>query len=101
MTAHHQICKSCGVDVTGELFHLGFSDMECMYCDSCPRVLLLKDPMLDQRCNLIFPNLHAGDPGWEEYDRHLIPYYERREALFRPCECGGRFRACALPRCPR
>lgn len=43
MTAHSYTCKNCSSEVQGELYHLGFSDMDCMYCDSCPRVLLLKE----------------------------------------------------------
>ena len=100
MTAHSVICKSCGANVEGELYHLGFSDMDCMYCDSCPRVLLLKDYTLAERHGINWPQLQPGDPGWEHYNRHLIPYYARFEALFKPCVCGGHFRASAAPRCP-
>jgi len=75
--------------------------MECMYCDSCPRVLLLKDPGFYERHGIEWPNLQARDKGWEPYNRHLLPLYEKLEAPFKPCACGGRYRARALPRCPR
>lgn len=100
MTAHSVICKSCEARIEGELYHLGFSDMDCMYCDSCPRVLLLKDYTLAERHGIKWPQLQPGDPGWEFYNRHLLPYYARFEALFKPCVCGGHFRASAAPRCP-
>lgn len=100
MTAHSVTCKCCRGIVEGELYHLGFSDMDCMYCDSCPRVLLLKDRTLAGRIGVNWPHLRAGDQGWEYYDRHLLPYYTKFEALFKPCTCGGSFRAGATPRCP-
>lgn len=100
MTVHSVACKCCGAVVEGELYHLGFSDMGCMYCDSCPRVMLLKDHTLAARNGINRPQLQAGDPGWEYYDRHLLPYYAQFEALFKSCTCGGRFRVSAAPRCP-
>lgn len=101
MTSHSVTCKSCEAQVQGELYHLGFSDMDSMYCDSCPRVLLLKDHTLAERHGIKWPQLQAGDPGWEYYNRHLLPYYARFEALFKPCVCAGHFRASAAPRCPK
>jgi len=101
MTKHSVTCKKCNETVQGELYHLGFSDMDCMYCDSCPRALLLKDHTLAQRCGIEWPNLQPGDKGWEYYNRHLLPVYARFEALFLPCECGGTYRAGAPPRCPK
>lgn len=101
MTIHSLTCKSCDAHVTGELYHLGFSDMDCMYCDSCPRVLLLKDHSLAERYGIKWPHLQPGDIGWENYNRHLLPYYARLEALFKPCICSGRFKASAAARCPK
>jgi len=101
MTAHTAKCVNCGTEVHGDLYHLGFSDMECMYCDSCPRVMLLKDPSFYDRHGIRWPNLRAGDKGWEPYNRHLLPFYEKLEGLFKSCVCGGRYRASALPRCPK
>uniref|UniRef100_UPI001E5733D3 hypothetical protein n=1 Tax=Marinimicrobium alkaliphilum TaxID=2202654 RepID=UPI001E5733D3 len=99
MTKHIQECKSCGQKSEGELYHLGFSDMDCMYCDSCPRVLLLKDRDFLKKKGIVWPSLLPGDEGWEHYNRHLFPLYEKLESLFKPCECGGRFRAWAVARC--
>lgn len=100
MTKHTVICKCCNAEVEGEIYHLGFSNMDCMYCDSCPRVLLLKDHNLAEINGIRWPRLQPGDPDWECYDRHLLPYHEKFEELFRRCSCGGRFRASAVPRCP-
>jgi hypothetical protein len=99
MSKHTQKCNSCGKHSTGELYHMGFSDMSCMYCDSCPKVLLLKNGRLLKKNGIEFPHLQAGDEGWQFYNAHLLPIYEKIEALFKPCDCGGRFRAWALPRC--
>ena len=101
MTKHIQNCISCGRDSEGELYHLGFSDMGCMYCDSCPSVLLLKDHSLAKRNGIEWPNLSPGDEGWEYYNRHLIPVYQSFEKLFKPCHCGGVYKAYALPRCSK
>jgi hypothetical protein len=30
----------------------------------------------------------------------LLPFWQRAEALFRPCPCGGSFRFMNPPRCP-
>lgn len=100
MTSHSVTCKSCDTEIHGELYHLGFSNMDCMYCDSCPSVLLLKDHQLATKNGIKWPNLQPGDSGWEYYNRHLLPYYARFEALFKPCPCGGHYRASAAPRCP-
>lgn len=100
MTAHSYTCKNCSAEIHGQLYHLGFSEMDCMYCDSCPRVLLLKEYDLAQKHGINWPNLQPGDQGWEYYNRHLLPYYAKFEALFKSCVCGGRFRACAVARCP-
>lgn len=101
MTSHSLTCKCCDTEVQGELYHLGFSDMDCMYCDSCPSVLLLKEQMLATKNGIEWPNLQPGDLGWEYYNRYLLPYYARFEALFKPCRCGGHYRASAAPRCPK
>jgi hypothetical protein len=101
MTVHSLTCKNCNANVAGELLHLGFSDMDCMYCDSCPRVLLVKDHSLAEKHGIKWPHFQPGDAGWEYYNRHLLPYYARFEALFKPCVCGGHFKASASPRCPK
>ena len=100
MTKHTCDCRSCGGSIKGELYHLGFSDMEAVYCDSCPNVLLLKDREYLARNGVQFPYLQAGDKGWEYYNRHLLPYYEMAEKYFPNCACGGRFRYMSAPRCP-
>lgn len=96
MTAHALTCQSCDRKVHGELYHLGFSDMEALYCSACPSVLLLKDPQL-----LEVRGVSLVDIGkFEFYNRHLLPYFARVEALFAPCACGGRYAYMNPPRCP-
>ena len=101
MTQHTQQCACCKSEISGELYHCGFSDMEAIYCEFCPNVLLLKDSDFYQRIGVIFPNLMAGDKGWQEYNKHLLPYFEQVEKHFPLCSCGGHFRYMAAPRCPK
>jgi hypothetical protein len=94
-------CQACGEDIVGEIFHLGATNMEALYCSSCPRVLLLKTPGLIERFNIVRPGVGGGEPGFQPFLRHLLPFYAKVEALFRPCECGGRFGYMNPPRCPK
>lgn len=101
MTTHSVRCQACKGQIRVEVYHLGFSDMDCMYCDSCPSVLLLVDhARLEHRVGPR-PAQRAGEAGWEEWNRHLLPYFAKLESLFRPCACGGSYRAWAVPRCPK
>ncbi len=101
MSKHSQNCKVCNTDIEGEIYHLGFSDMEALYCWDCPNVLLIKDRDFFSGNGIVFPNLMAGDKGWQEYNKHLLPYYEKAEELLPKCKCGGHFRFMAPPRCPK
>ena len=100
MTKHTLNCKECRNSIDGELYHLGFSNLEAIYCDSCPNVLLLRLPGFYSDNGIEMPSLQAGDEGWGFYDRHLFPYYEKAESHFPSCSCGGCFRFMAAPRCP-
>jgi hypothetical protein len=98
MTKHTQICAVCSATVSCVIHHLGFSDMDAVYCSMCPKVLLLDDrPKNDTQ----FPNLVAGDEGWKEFDRHLLPYFLETEKQFPLCSCGGSFKFMNPPRCPK
>jgi len=101
VTAHTQTCKQCLTKISGELVHLGFSDMDAIYCNRCPNVLFIKDWKFFDRIGVSVPDLTAGDKGWLEYDRHLLPYYTEVEKHFPPCSCGGQFQYMAAPRCPQ
>ena len=101
MTKETATCQSCGKDIAGEIYHLGFSNMEALYCSSCPKVLLLSDFELIENRNIIWPHLKANDEGWQYYDRHLLPVYSQIEKLFKDCNCGGRFGFMNPPRCPK
>lgn len=94
-------CEACGKDVAGEIIHLGSSSTEALHCSACPRVLLLKTPGLLERFGIARPALGQGQPGFQPYLRHLLPFYEKVEALFAPCECGGRYGYMNPPRCPK
>lgn len=101
MTAHTTKCQTCGEAISGEIYHLGFSNMEALYCSSCPRVLLLKTPGLLERFHLTYPPLNADKPGFQPYLRHLLPFFAEVETLFSPCQCGGRYGYMNPPRCPK
>jgi hypothetical protein len=75
--------------------------MEAVYCSDCPKVLLIKDQDFFEQNGVEFPRLMPGDKGRMEYNKHLLPYYERAENLFPRCPCGGHFRFMAPPRCPK
>jgi hypothetical protein len=79
-------CGSCGQSFGYWLAHCGFGDSVYAYCDSCGKTAILS--MWDKR----LPNL-PNCPGQQEICADFEPY-------LLPCECGGAFRAGALPRCP-
>jgi len=96
MSAHAAVCQACHREVQGEIFHLGFSDMDALYCSKCPKVLLLKDWRLPQRRGILPPT----EREFQYYSRQWLPYYAKVEALFRPCACGGHYGYMNPPRCP-
>jgi hypothetical protein len=96
MTAETVVCQSCRAKVHGEIFHLGFSDMDALYCSSCPKVLLLRDWQLLSERGITRPS----DAEFQEWNRHMLPFYEKVEALFLPCSCGGSYRYMNPPHCP-
>lgn len=100
MSRHVQECRCCKMQISGEIYHLGFSDMEAVYCERCPNVLLIKDHQFYSRNGIEIPFLVAGEKGWLEYDAHLLPFFEQAEQYLPPCSCGGHFRYMATPRCP-
>ena len=101
MTRHSADCRACGETVSGDIYHQGFADMDALYCSSCPKVLLVQDRRaLLGRFAISWPALEAHSPGFEIYCRHLMPAFERLEALFEPCTCGGHYRYMNPPRCP-
>ena len=101
MTPHLTTCNACGEHISGELYHLGFSDMQALYCSKCPRVLLLKHRRILERNGISWPDLDPFKPGFQPYCRHLISVFSQIEALFRPCTCGGRFAYMNPPHCPQ
>jgi len=47
----------------GEIYHLGFSNMESVYCSECHKVLLLADPDFLLKNGANFPSLLLDDKG--------------------------------------
>jgi hypothetical protein len=79
-------CDSCGGRFQYQLVHNGFNDSAFAYCDACGSSALLS-------C------WFAEVPSGAKLKVHG-PINPEAEALLRPCECGGKFRAAASPRCP-
>ncbi|HEX8988384.1 MAG TPA: hypothetical protein VF816_10510 [Rhodocyclaceae bacterium] len=100
MSAYVVQCQACGASIEAELRHLAAGDMDALYCSSCPKVLLARTSLLE-RFGLVRPPLGHLHPGFLPYLRHLLPYYAKVEALFRPCDCGGHFGFMNSPRCPK
>ncbi len=101
MTAHTTKCEACGESVSGEVYYRGFSNMEALYCSSCPRVLLLTANTPIEHLGIACPSLQPHHPDFQFYCRHLLPYFAKIEDLFQPCECGGRYGYMNPPRCPK
>lgn len=86
-------CPACrvafGERVKGP-YHAGFSDLAALYCDRCGRTR----------------TVDWYGPGYPAEFRQVAPWSlskEQKEVLesrIEPCECGGRFRFDAEPRCP-
>lgn len=71
-------------------YHMGFSNVGVLYCESCPNLLVFSS--FDPTYISLIGNRHPwGLPG---SDLQVI------ENHLRSCPCGGRFRFDASPRCP-
>jgi len=79
-------CEHCHSQFGYWLFHCGFGECVYGYCDSCATTAILS--LWDKR----MPKL-TDCPGQQEMCSALEPYVQ-------PCECGGRFKRGASPRCP-
>jgi hypothetical protein len=80
-------CEHCGTGFVYELWHAGFSDIAYAYCDTCGRTA----------------TFHAWGGGVppETLIRFHQPISRDAESEVERCECGGRFRGDASPRCPK
>jgi len=77
-------CDHCGPTFNYDLWHSGFSDMAYAYCERCGRTATLDGWKAPQDTRV---RIHQAIP-------------EEAEDELAPCECGGRFRRDARPRCP-
>lgn len=80
-------CEHCSAKFGYALLHNGFNDSAFAYCNSCGRTAILSA-------------WFDGIPKEADFKAHG-PISVESEAWLTPCECGGAFRAAALPRCPR
>ena len=78
-------CSACRATFAYQLIHNGFNDTAYAYCESCGSTALL---------SCWFPKI-PPDSGLKVHG----PISEEVEPLLLSCDCGGRFRADAVPRC--
>src|SRR5579863_3213712 len=81
------VCEQCYGPFEYWLCHCGMAECGYAYCDSCGRTAILSE--WDKRRPQL-PNC----PSQQEICAAM-------ESYLQPCECGGRFRKGAFPRCPR
>ena len=79
-------CDKCGKKFEYYLIHNGFNESAYAYCDKCGRTAIL-----DYHSKLVPKGVEVG------YGQVIEPALE---PLLRTCDCGGRFKASAAPRCP-
>ncbi len=77
-------CEECGSTFPYYMIHNGFNDSVYAYCCECGRTALLDGWRMPSQ---LVADLHG-------------PIAPEREYLLEACECGGRFRGSAAPRCP-
>ncbi len=79
-------CSHCTAKFEYELIHNGFNDSCFAYCDSCGTAGFMSAWRSDIPAEAVF--------------RAHGPVSIETEHLLAACECGGRFRISAAPRCP-
>jgi len=89
------LCLECGAYVSGKLVHLGFSNLESLFCSSCPAALLIDSPDFGS-----LKSINAAHRDFQEYNNHLLAPWATHEAQLQACSCGGEFRYLNPPRCP-
>ena len=77
-------CEHCAAEFEYGIIHSGFNDSAYAYCEKCGRTAVLDGWKL---------------PAGTKVRIHQAISKEAEEEL-EPCECGGRFRHGASPRCP-
>jgi hypothetical protein len=80
------ICEHCKQQFGYALLHAGFAEAAYAYCDTCGKTAILS--LWDKR----MPRL-PDCPGQQEMCSAM-------EQFLKHCDCGGRFRRGAKPRCP-
>lgn len=77
-------CDHCGKSFEYNLLHNGFNDSAYSYCDQCGMLSILD--------------------GWKIPEGVTIKIHQKItqdvEPFLAPCQCGGKFKADAYPRCP-
>lgn len=78
-------CEHCAAQFSYRLVHNGWSNTAYAYCDTCG-------------CTALFHELGPIPPAAPIRFQKRIG--DDVEQFLRPCDCGGHFRASAVPRCP-
>ncbi|MBU1356794.1 MAG: hypothetical protein KJ620_09530 [Candidatus Edwardsbacteria bacterium] len=77
-------CDCCGNSFVYDLIHNGFNDSAYAYCDQCGMLAILNTWEVPEGIELKIHKIISPDI----------------ELLLAPCQCGGKFKADASPRCP-
>ena len=87
MKKHKFTCPSCSKTYEIKTYNTGTNDVMELFCDYCGATLNLD--LYDRRVLEL-------DKKYREYSKE---YFAEIESILNPCECGGRFRFDAPPRC--
>ncbi|MFA5094423.1 MAG: hypothetical protein WC512_04195 [Candidatus Omnitrophota bacterium] len=82
-------CESCGKSISYRLVHNGFNESSYAYCDKCGKTAIFDTSMVPNSLKELF----------YKNSRHNVISKEL-EIYIMPCDCGGRYRYGASPRCP-
>ena len=80
-------CEHCTRTFGYELYHCGFGDCSCAYCDKCGMTAVLS------YWSTKMPKMPPGCLPQQEICAELEQYLES-------CSCGGAFKKGSYPRCP-
>jgi hypothetical protein len=99
-------CESCGKSFLYRMYHVGFSDVDYYYCDSCTNYLAVslwdeKYKQLQDKLTVKRIEPFSQPYNFSDYEIQLnLENYKLIEDQFISCTCGGRFRFLANCLCP-
>jgi len=83
------VCESCGKKINYLFIHNGFNESSYAYCDKCGKTALFDTSMVPNSLKELFNQNSRHNVISKELENHIMS-----------CDCGGRYRHGASPRCP-